>query len=184
MLTIEDNARTMHAYWPEWRPKEALAALYRQKLGACDQDVLREAIDAHRLANDWAEPKLAALLGEYDQRLAEKRRRDRDESERKRIADMGKPASPAFVVGDDDPAVIRDCEVLIAAAEPAGFKAVEKAILDRLDRGLSSVTAYRLLRRARADLLGQTGPGLSRVTPSGELAPIGPGMPAKAPSVP
>lgn len=184
MRTIEDNAKLMRDYWPDWRPAEALATLYRQKLGSCDQDVLHAAIDAHRLANDWAEPKLATLLGEYDQRLAEKRRRDRDESERKRIADMGKPALPAFVVGDDDPAVIRDCEALIASAEPAGFKAVENAILDRLDRGLSSVTAYRLLRRARADLLGQVGPGLSRVTRDGNLEPLGPGMPATPPSVP
>lgn len=184
MATADENSRIMRAYWPEWRPAEALAALYRSKLGACDQAVLREAIDAHRLANDWQEPKLSALLSEYDQRIAERRRRDRDAGERKRIADMGAPAKPLFVCGEDDPAVVRDCEALIAGAEPSGFKAVEKAILDRLDRGLSSRGAYRLLRRARADLLGQDGPGLSQVTARGDIRPIGEEMHAEGPSGP
>lgn len=92
---------------------------------------------------------------------------------------------------ESDPRLVAEFEALIAVSKRDDFRNVENAILDRLKTpstpvgvGLSAVAAYRLLRKARADLLGQVGPGLSRVTRDGNLEPLGPGMPATPPSVP
>jgi|GEM_PF-6828381 len=77
---------------------------------------------------------------------------------------------------NDDPVaerkLVEDFTALIELAKPEEFAKVEGKILDRLEGGLSSIAAYRLLRLARARLLGEDGPGLSRVGRDGSLTPI------------
>ena len=173
MRTYEDNVEVINELWQTFNPTHELRQLFRERLSKYDQDLLYEAIKQARVDNDGPWPAIkwfAQAYGECQRRRVNQKVHWREASPASR-----KPSAKTSVQGpdaDEERNLIRDFHAVIDDCTDEGFHDLDKRILDKYEAGLlTSENAYLLCRALRVHLFGE-GPGLSRITPAGDLAAL------------
>lgn len=163
MRTYEDNVEAINELWQSFAPTHELRQLFRERLSKLDQPTLYEAIKQAKVDNEGPWPAIKWFTSAYA------------DIQRKRRESAPKPSQTYVrnvipeVDTEAEKKLVQDFYAAIEGCDDEGFHAMDKMILDKYEANLlSSLSAHRLCRQLRIHLFGD-GPGLSRVTASGDV---------------
>jgi len=172
MRTYEDNVEVINQLWQSFSPTQELRQLFRERLHKLDQGVLYEAIKQAKVDNEGPWPAIKWFTTAY----AECNRKRRWTLEEKRASQTGVRNVIPQPDTDAEKKLVRDFYAAIEGCDDQGFRDLDALILKKYDEHLlSSVSAFRLCRQLRLHVLGDSA-GLSKVTSSGDIVPLEPGL--------
>lgn len=148
MRTWEENKAAINQLWPTVKFTDEERNLWRDDLSGLDQSSLYDAIRNVKRTHDNPWPQLKWVLDEYREIARIRARASSPVSAKEKKLNI-------TVDPEQDGKLAKDFCAWIDSATPSEFSDIEIKVLDKLPE-MWSRTAVRVLKYARARLLGET----------------------------